>query len=149
MTVDAWYESVSLAFSYAKCIRRRISPSAREPLAAWCAQVLWSVRLLCLASFSKHIWIHWAAASAHACKRVRISPSAPALSTAWCGQETWSLRLLWFALLARHVDPLGCCVSSCMQACVRGSVHELVASARHEAVLHLTANGEHRTTNHH
>ena len=91
---------------------------------------------------SLSIWIHWAAASAHACKRVRISPSAPALITAWCGQETWSLRLLWFALLARHVDPLGCCVSSCMQACVRGSVHELVASALHGAVLQLTANIE-------
>ena len=30
LTVDAWYVSVSLAFSNAKCMRQRISPSVCE-----------------------------------------------------------------------------------------------------------------------
>ena len=95
------------------------------------------------------IRVHWAAASALAFKRVRISPSARELITAWGGQLAWSLRLLWFALLARHVDLLGCCVSSCMQACVRGSVHELVAFAQQETALHLATDRENQTTDRH
>ena len=96
--------------------------------------------LLC----SLGIWIHFdAAASAHACRRVRISPSAEDLIAAWCGHVSWSVQLLGVDLIARHVDPLGWCVSSCMQACVCvcGSVHELVASARQDAALHWIANG--------
>ena len=78
-----------------------------------------------------------------------VSPSVCALIAACCGPVASSVRLLWFALLACHVDSLGCSVCSCLRACVRGSVHVLLIDVVCEAALHLTANGEHRKTNHH